>query len=134
MAHGHGYKLFLSSLWGRQLLTMPLATAMSLWFSLHWEHVIVHPNCHGDEHHTVIEKMEFHARENQLQNAGWHWRMEKVVMDGCLSNQQSMLNVMPKLNVQRDSPPLVRGSSESFAQHPNSDQHDQSIAVMQSFG
>src|SRR5258707_13067559 len=115
-------------------MTMPLATAMGFWFSLYWEHVIVHANYHGYENHTVVEKMEFHARENQLQNAGWHWRMEEVVMDGCLSNQQPMLNVVPELNIQRYRPPLVRGSGESFAQHPNTDQHDQSVAVMQSFG
>ena len=59
--------------------------------------------------------------------------MEEIVMNRGLRNQEQVFNVMPELDIQSHRPPLERRASESFAQGPNSDQHDDGKAIVKSF-
>src|SRR5580692_12492496 len=102
-------------------------------FALGREDVVVHPNHHRNKHDGVIEKMQLHAREEELQYAHRHRSAAQIVMQYVLRDEQQMLNVMPELNHQRDRPPRARSSAESLAQHPEPNQHHQSIAIVQHF-
>src|SRR6185437_8800417 len=98
------------------------------------EHVIVHADHHGNENNRVVEKMQFHAGEIQLQHAARYRLVPEVVMSGCLVDEQEVLNVMPELDHQSNRPPCERPAGKTFTEDPNSDQHYQSIAVVQGFG
>src|SRR5437667_3529915 len=112
---------------------MPLTSTMGCRFPRDREQVVVHGNHHGNEDHAVVEHMKLYSWEDQLQNAGWHWRMEKVMVNDRLVLQQRMLDVMPELDIERYAPPLMGSSSESLTQYPDTDEHDQRVAIVQDF-
>lgn len=112
---------------------MPLAGAVRRRFTRWREHVIVHADHHRDEHDRVIEQVQFYTRENQLQEAYGHRGMKPILVSERLILQYSVLNVMPELNHQRNCPPCAGCSCEPLAQHPNSDQHDQRVGVVENF-
>src|SRR5829696_9547377 len=45
-----------------------------------------------------------------------------------------MLDVVPELNHERDSPPFARCSGKTFSQRPNPDEHHDRVTVVQHFG
>src|SRR5579862_7261050 len=45
-----------------------------------------------------------------------------------------MLNVMPELDPKRHHPPGMRNPRKSLAEHPQANEHDQGIAIVQGFG
>src|SRR6185437_481947 len=116
------------------VLAAPFAGAVRIpSFTLWREHVIVHADHHGNENDRVIEKMQFYTGKEQLQHAARHRFMPEVVVGRGLVNEQKVLNVMPELDYQRDRPPSERSSGKTLPKHPNPDQHDQSVAIMQGF-
>jgi hypothetical protein len=78
---------------------------MSLLFSLGWEHVIVHSHDHRNENYGVVEEMQFNAGDPELDDTDRDRRTEKIVSGDGLPLQQSMLDVVPELNAERDRPP-----------------------------
>ena len=117
-------------------LVAPFAGAGHLFpvFTLRWKHVVIHADHHGDEYDGVVEEVEFHTWKNQLQNAARHRFAPEIVVKCGLPDQQEMLDVMPELDHEGCRPPLPRNPSESSAQYPKADEHDQGVAIMQSFG
>src|SRR5258708_16279152 len=101
---------------------------------LRGEHVVVHRDDHGNEYDRIVEKMQFHPREDQLQNTARHWPAPEIVVRRGLRNQQEMFDVVPELDHQRHCPPGPRSPGKSLAQDPNTGEHDQSEALVQSLG
>src|SRR5271166_6331829 len=105
-----------------------------LLLSLGGKHVVVHRDDHGDEYNRIVEKMQFYAREYQLQDTARHRLAPEVVMSRGLPDQQEMLDVMPELDYQGHGPPGPRSPGKSFAQHPEENQHHQGVAIVQGLG
>src|ERR1700733_2012467 len=59
--------------------------------------------------------------------------MEQVVMEQRLTLKKSVLDVVPELDDQRHRPPFPGQAGESLAQYPDTDQHDERVAVVERF-
>src|ERR1700678_495863 len=117
-----------------RLVAAPLAGAVSATVVTLWrEHVIVHADHHGYEHDRVVKKMEFDPREDKLQHAAGYRLTPKIMVKRGLPDKQEMFDVMPELNPEGYHPPGMRPPGKTLAQHPNADEHDQGIAVVQRF-
>src|SRR3984957_8031238 len=116
-----------------ETVLMQRAVARRLLLTYRRKHVVVHADHHRHKHDGIIEKVEFNARNYQLQNAHRNGLAPKIVMHGRLRDEQQVFKVMPELNNQRSGPPLARSSRKPFTQNPNANKHHQRITVMQSF-
>ena len=92
--------------------------------------MVIHSDNHGDENYSVVKQMQLDPRNNQLQDAGRHRRAKQVMVKSRLANEQQMLDMVPELYDQRDSPPFTRDADKAPAQHPDAHQHDQRVTIM----
>jgi hypothetical protein len=93
--------------------------------------VAIHGNDHGNKDNRVVKEMEFDSGNNQLQDAGWYRGPKQIVVKSRLSDEEQMLNVVPKLNDKRDCPPFPGLADKAPSQHPNSYQHYERISIVQ---
>src|SRR5207249_2760035 len=98
------------------------------------EQVIVHRHHHRDEHHAVVEQVQLEPREPQLHDARGNRGPEQRPAGDDLALEQRVLDVMPELDHERREPPRARPAHEAGQQHPNPDQHDQGIPIVQHLG
>lgn len=100
------------------------------------KHVVVHADYHRDEDDRVVKEMYLSPklRKHQLQETDWDRRAKPVVLRNGLPLQNCMLDVMPKLDHERDGPPFTRSPGETFPEHPKSNEHHDGIAVVQQLG
>ena len=94
-----------------------------------WKHVVVHRNDHRNEYERVVDEMQLDPWNPDLTDARRHRAPEPVLMRLRLVKQDEVLEVVPELDPESGHPPLVRRTGESFAEHPERDDHHQSEAV-----
>src|SRR5678815_2912440 len=98
--------------------------------------MVVHANDHRHEHNRVVEEMYLDAKlgKQQLQKTNRHWRAEPRVMCESLILQNCVLDVMPKLDHERDGPPPTRGAGKTFSQRPDTNEHHDRVTVVHQLG
>src|SRR5579884_3809052 len=62
------------------------------------EHMVIHPDHHGDSHDSVVKKMKWHSRNAKgLHKTHRHHCVKPVMVRGRLNHQNQVLDVMPEL-------------------------------------
>ena len=92
--------------------------------------MVVHADHHRNEDDRVVEQMKFHAGNIKLDETHRNRRATKVLPDEDLRLQDRVFYVVPELDAERDHPPFIRQPLESFAERPETDQHNQGISIM----
>ena len=81
------------------MLTAPFASATRVPLLTLWrKHVVIHADHHRDKDNRVIEQVQLHTREKQLQYAAWDRLVPEVVVSCGLINEQEVLNMVPELD------------------------------------
>jgi hypothetical protein len=118
----------------QRFATQRAATRRNL-FALWWKQMVVHRDHHRNEHHRVVEEVNLHSklRKQRLQETHGHGRAKPEVMCQRLPLQNRVLDVMPELNHEGDSPPFTLGPRKSLPQRPDADEHHDRVSVVQHF-
>ncbi len=72
--------------------------------------------------------------KQQLQKTNRHWRAEPRMMCESLILQNRVLDMMPKLDRERDGPPFTRCACKTFSQGPDTDEHHDGVPVVHQLG